>query len=130
MVLYGGGIFQIMKKSELQTRRDFFKKATLRILPLFGVVAAFISPYKLKAASQYGCGWSCLYSCMGQCINTCYMSCVSQCAIMCGNSCRGGCNDMCAINCQGGCNTQCHSTCLNTCNNTCFSMVAIENLDN
>ena len=116
-----------MKNKDLQTRRDFFKKSVYRLLPLFGLIVAYITPLKLKATRQFGCGWSCLYSCKGQCINTCYMSCVSQCAAMCGNSCRGGCNDMCAWDCQGGCNKQCHSTCLDTCNNTCYNMTALEN---
>lgn len=119
---------KIMNNKSLQSRRDFFRNTSKKLLPILGIIALSILPQKAKSAPQFGCGWSCLYSCAGQCINSCYMSCMSQCAMMCGNSCRGGCNDLCATNCQGGCNTQCHSTCLTSCNNTCFSMAALEAL--
>lgn len=39
-------------------RREFFKKASKRLLPFVGVIAELILPVaKAKANAQFGCGW-------------------------------------------------------------------------
>ena len=118
------------KTKELQTRRDFFKKAGKKILPLFASLSlvAQIIPIKAIAKEQIGCGWTCmgtcmtgcLYSCGGSCLNGCYMSCMNACAMSCGNSCRGGCNDTCAQGCSS-CVAECRIGCGKGCSGSCIA---------
>ena len=119
---------------DLHSRRSFFKLAGKKILPLFAtltVVSQFLS-LPVKAVQQIGCGWSCLYSCMGGCSrscmysctggcsNTCQWSCVNTCAVACGNGCKGGCTDTCAWGCSS-CVAECRIGCGSGCSGTCIA---------
>ena len=112
------------KKSDLINRRDFFKKAKSKALPILAI--GFASPLltiTAKAKAPSGCYMGtcmgtcylgCLMTCGGSCLNGCYTSCVTQCAMMCNSSCRGGCNDTCALGCSS-CVDGCSGTCIANC---------------
>ena len=71
------------ENEELQSRREFFKKAAKAALPVIGaVVVASIPTMKAKASTYCG-NVSCSYECDGSCNDSCY------------GSCRGGCNASC-----------------------------------
>ncbi len=77
------------ENEELQSRREFFKKAAKAALPVIGaVVVASIPTMKAKASTCYG--GSCSYECDGGCNDSCY------------GSCRGGCNASCKHGCGSG----------------------------
>lgn len=70
-----------MNNEELQSRREFFKKAAKAALPIIAMVTA---PTILNAetapngCSRYGCGLctgSCSGNCKGGCQTTCYGGC-------------------------------------------------------
>lgn len=74
------------KNEELQSRREFFKKAAKGALPILGAVVLAGAPAIVKAAessdpmgyARYGCG-------------------------ICTNSCTGDCKGGCRYTCSGGC---------------------------
>lgn len=111
----------IEKKQELQSRRDFFKKATLKTLPILGCLLASQIPLQVKAEPSMWCMYG---SCMGTCFRTCLgscqgcrFSCMDQCINECVDSCRGGCNDACAKGCHIYCKGTCKGTCYAFCRN-------------
>lgn len=74
-----------VKNEELQSRREFFKKAAKATLPMIAAVALASAPAIVNAAttdpmgcSKYGCG-------------------------VCTNSCTGCCKGGCDTTCSGGC---------------------------
>ncbi len=75
-----------VKNEELQSRREFFKKAAKGALPILGAVILAGAPQVLNAAepkdpmgcTKYGCG-------------------------TCTGSCRGNCKGGCQTTCSGGC---------------------------
>lgn len=85
------------KNKEVQSRRDFFKKAAKATLPVLGLIACFTFPaHKALAAMECnGCTGGCLGSCAGSC----------------DGNCKGGCN----YTCQGACASGCSSACGNRC---------------
>lgn len=126
--------FMKKRKDDLMNRRDFFKKAKSKALPILAI--AFASSPLLtvtaKAKAPSGCYMGtcmgtcymgCVMSCAGSCLYGCYTSCVSQCALMCGNSCQGGCNDTCAQGCSS-CTGACKIGCGNSCSGTCIANCA------
>lgn len=82
-----------MKKQELQSRRDFFKKAAKGVLPILGAVVLASSPLLSQAAEKAPMG-----------CDTCKGSCKGNCAYGCQGTCRGGCS----TGCGGGCTGSCH----------------------
>lgn len=76
------------KNEELQSRREFFKKAAKGALPILAAVAMASAPNIIKAAENTPMG--CNYGCSG----VCYSS-----------PCQG--------TCSGGCRTTCTGTCKN-----------------
>ena len=76
---------------ELQSRREFFKKAAKAALPVVGAVVLSSLPL-LKSEAATGCyGGGCMYGCDGSCNDSCY------------GSCKGTCNASCKyqlINCN------------------------------
>ena len=98
-----------MKKenNELQSRREFFKKAAKGALPILGAVILASSPIISKAVEKepMGCYNSCYRSCSGTCEGDCTSRCKDGCS-GCGTSCQKGC----ATNCSGGCKTSCRGT--------------------
>ena len=78
-----------MKKNknneELQSRREFFKKAAKGALPILGAIVLAGTPNILNATehapngcSRYGCG-VCTNSCSGACKGGCYTTCSGGC---------------------------------------------------
>ena len=77
-----------MKKQqneELQSRREFFKKAAKGALPILGAIVLANAPVIAQAAEStpngcMGCQGTCMATCKGSCANssckgTCYGSC-------------------------------------------------------
>ena len=78
------------KNEELQSRREFFKKAAKSALPILGAIALAGTPAILNAAeAPMGCNYGCNGSCMG-CRGTC------QGCRGCGGTCRQSCSSGCA----------------------------------
>lgn len=82
------------KNEEIQTRREFFKKAAKATLPVLGAVVLSSIPLAEAKAQFCGCGYSCS--------NSCHTSCGSGCGYGCSGSCKGGC---------GGCKGACMNSC-------------------
>lgn len=84
------------KNEELQSRREFFKKAAKGVLPILGAVVLGNMPLKVSASSSDSTGCT-----------TCYGGCYG-----CTGSCAGRCTDAC---------TNCSGTCQGTCRGMCYS---------
>ena len=83
------------KKEELQSRRQFFKKAAMGALPILGAIVAANIPVIAKAKEltsdcYYGCAGSCNIGCVGQCHGTCKFTCAGSCVGNCFGYCSGG----------------------------------------
>lgn len=92
------------KKEEIQSRREFFKEAAKKGLPIIGAVALMSNPMIAKAVTsdeELGCDWGCSGRCTS-CSGSCYGSCSGGCS-GCTNSCKGGCVGYCSGGCQTGC---------------------------
>ncbi|MDE6028186.1 MAG: Cys-Xaa-Xaa-Xaa repeat radical SAM target protein [Muribaculaceae bacterium] len=88
------------KNEELQSRRQFFKKAAKSALPVLGAIALANIPMIANASiSESG-----YCTCSGNCSGSCSGSCVSSCRASCGNSCKGTCSYTCDHGCSGSCN--------------------------
>lgn len=86
------------KDEELQSRREFFKKAAKGALPILGAVLLANAPVIAKAAESEYC------TCAGDCKGSCRGTCVSSCRVSCGNTCKGTCSYTCDHGCKGSCN--------------------------
>ncbi len=97
------------KNEELQSRREFFKKAAKGALPILGAIALSNLPFLSKAAekSPMGCQYGCQYNCSGSCVGGCY------------NHCNDGCTYACMTDCSGSCTGSCYNSCYTTCAGTC-----------
>lgn len=84
------------KQEEIQTRREFFKKAAKSALPVLGAAILSSVPFA-EAAAQFGCGF------------TCSGGCADGCSTHCGFGCEGGCKGGC-----GGCRGLCQASCSGT----------------
>lgn len=112
-----------MKKNqndELQSRREFFKKAAKGALPILGAIVLAGAPAIVKAASheckiETGCDWSCSGGCFRGCTGTCYL----QCSTSCMGQCSGTCSQMCANDCSYGCKETCRGGCQYSCRSSC-----------
>ena len=82
------------KREEIQSRREFFKKAAKAALPVVGAAILSSVPFMNAEAAPSGCGFTCSGGCSG--------SCSSSCGFGCSGSCKGGC---------GGCKGACRSSC-------------------
>ena len=82
------------KNDELQSRRQFFKKAAKGVLPIFGAIVLSNAPTIVKAVdSECNCT-SCTASCKGTC---------EGCSGGCTGTCTGTCKGSCSGTCRGGC---------------------------
>lgn len=88
-------------------RRDFFKNASKRILPMMGIIASLILPMpKAKAMplNKLDCNGQCKASCANTCQNRCFASCYeAYCKALCANSCVSNCRGDCKLSCAGSC---------------------------
>lgn len=124
------------KHNELQSRREFFKKAAKGVLPMLG---AFVAGPTVIMSTLISCGPddcdgceaacrdNCSDSCKGDCYTSCSSSsaggdcsdCSSSCSASstnstcssCANDCSSSCKDTCQENCSDGCKTTCSSSC-------------------
>lgn len=90
-----------IQNEELQSRREFFKKAGKGLLPVLGAIALMNMPLMAKTVDVGADPQSC-----GSCRGTC-------------TACVGGCMDNCARSCtacSNGCARGCHATCYTGCN--------------
>ena len=90
---------------ELQSRREFFKKAAKAALPVVGAVVMSSLPFAKAEAAKTGCDYNCSGSCYRQCdahcqdscYRSCYTSCDNSCHITCLQSCYHGCSNTCRV---------------------------------
>lgn len=68
---------------ELQSRREFFKKAAKAALPVVGAVVMTSLPTNLFATNSTGCN-----GCSGGC-TSCTGTCMGSCSSTCSGSCKG-----------------------------------------
>lgn len=84
------------KNNETQNRREFFKEAAKKVLPIIGAVALLSNPMIAKAVEEepsgcYGCSGTCQGTCSGDCQwDACKFSCTGTCKGLC-TSCSGSC---------------------------------------
>ena len=85
------------KNEELQSRREFFKKAAKGALPILGAIVLAGTPTIAKAVSEapMGCQYSCTAWCADNCSGKCQGSCTTACSRGCSNYCNGGCSTTC-----------------------------------
>ena len=81
------------KNEVLQSRRQFFKNAAKKVIPVIGLlIVEQVAPIEAATTSCYGyCG----ATCVGTCFNTCYNSCLGDCRLQCTGTCMGGCYTAC-----------------------------------
>ena len=80
---------------ELQSRREFFKKAAKAALPVVGAVVLSSLPI-IKSEAATGCESLCVLSCDTGCSSGCNTSCYQGCYSGCRNTCQGNCSGGCA----------------------------------
>ena len=92
------------QNEELQNRREFFKNAAKKALPIIGTIALASAPIIAQTTEKepMGCTWDCTSSCQGGCMG-------------CRNSCMGSCQGACDTSCYVGCKGSCNRSCLNSC---------------
>jgi CXXX repeat radical SAM target protein len=83
------------QNEELQSRREFFKQAAKKALPVLGAIALMSSPIIAQAAEKDPMG--CTGTCYGACRNAC-----KGCSTTCEGSCKHSCTG-CSTTCYGGC---------------------------
>lgn len=82
-----------MTNKGLQTRREFFKQATIKTLPILGVLA--MSKPIIAAHQEVILETGCKTGCSGGCRTLCEEG--------CSHSCNGGCKDTCEGRCKDTC---------------------------
>lgn len=101
------------KNEELQSRRDFFKNAAKKALPILGAVAIASTPLKVIASSSTDCNAACVANC-GYACTTCWTGCTGTCK-SCSNGCASGCSGGCKNSCEGKCDFGCQGSCKGGC---------------
>lgn len=96
-----------MKKESLKNRREFFKLAAKKALPIIGTIVLANTPIIAQAAKKTSCDNSCSNSCKGRCTGGCQTACAAD-----------GCGHTCAGSCRGHCNYVCRDSCYNDCTRT------------
>lgn len=89
-----------MNNEELQSRREFFKKAAKAAIPVVGAVILANAPSIVKASESTSCDYTCSYSCEGKCVRTC-TGCDRSCKDGCYHGCQGSCDNSCSGSCKG-----------------------------
>ena len=121
------------KNEELQSRREFFKKAAKTALPILAAVT--LGPTLLTgcnegydewapqgsggvgsasgdpnaAQTSTDCNGDCKGKCKGSCTGTCNTGCSVTCYKEC-TSCKGSCKSSCTKLCKDNCNNVCKGT--------------------
>jgi len=76
------------KNEELQSRREFFKRAAKGALPILGAIVLANVPGVMNASGVQTTG--CDHSCATSCQTSCYSGCQGSCNTSCSGGCRGG----------------------------------------
>lgn len=112
---------------ELQSRREFFKKAAKAALPVVGAVVLSSLPIVKSEAQSGGQMWTRSYcnpmlgdACLSQCGNGCSGSCQGDCKGNCKGDCTGGNSNGGSNNSSGCYNGSCQSSCSGGCKNSCY----------
>ena len=92
-----------VKNEELQSRREFFKKAAKGMLPMIGAIALASSPVLSQAAKEISSPCDCSGACSGTCRGSCKGTCDGACMGGCKGTCTGTCSGSCTGTCRGGC---------------------------
>lgn len=76
-------------QNELKNRREFFKEAARKALPIIGIIALTELPISTVSARKVvldcettcegSCSGGCTYTCTGTCCQSCWTSCISGC---------------------------------------------------
>ncbi|MBQ9253655.1 MAG: Cys-Xaa-Xaa-Xaa repeat radical SAM target protein [Bacteroidales bacterium] len=90
-----------IRNEELQTRREFFKKAAKGVLPVLGAIALMNMPLLTQAKESEKTPMGCQFGCTGKCSGGCIGSCYGNCSGDCLGSCYGGCDGNCKGSCSG-----------------------------
>lgn len=87
------------KNEELQSRREFFKRAAKGVLPILAAVALTSAPNIIRAAEDpaMGCDYKCVNSCSDRCDGSCRTGCYLGCKEYCKGGCTGGCKSGCTL---------------------------------
>ena len=95
------------KHEELQSRRDFFKKAAKAALPIVGAIVLASAPSIVTAAEEdpMGCDYGCFGGCKGGCGRACSFGCTNSCDGSCIGACKGSCGRSCSYSCSGSCSS-------------------------
>lgn len=88
------------RNEELQSRREFFKKAANGILPILGTIVLSTIPLVSNASITHPMG--CDDNCWGACTRNCHGGCEGGC-----KGCGGNCSGECDGSCKGYCDTTC-----------------------
>lgn len=109
-----------MKKNnvELQTRREFFKGAVTKVIPIIAGMTIACTPIVKAAQARNNCstcGHSCYSNCMDSCEGSCYRNCGSGCVSSCFKNCESSCTARCTGNCKGDCMGGCLTSCQGGC---------------
>ncbi len=124
------------KKEEIQSRREFFKKAAKGALPVVGGLLLAGIPLNAFSQDYYNAevnpAWvrvncdGCSGTCYGQCASTCSSTCRGNCKGDCSGSARGtqgrsvsDCYYDCQFSCSGACSGTCYRTCKGQCDSSC-----------
>ena len=88
------------KNQEIHSRREFFKNATKKVLPIIGIILLGNIPTITKANTPMDCEDSCTTFC-NYCKNNCEGSCDGKCDTTCYTTCERDCRDGCYKTCDG-----------------------------
>lgn len=108
------------ENKNLQNRREFFKEAARKALPIFGFIALMSNPMIASAVGNepMGCDGACKSNCVGGCRGRCQSGCRTDCKENCkgqtsafgdDKNCRD-CKNFC-FGCQGYCQGSCKGSC-------------------
>ncbi len=94
------------KREEIQSRREFFKKAAKAALPVVGAAILSSVPFvKIEASGYDDCGGGCRHGCLDNCAYGCDGTCSGTCTL----GCQGGCSGGCSGSCYQGCSRQAYA---------------------
>ena len=86
------------KKKELQSRREFFKKAAKGLLPMIGAIS--FGPIIFTSCAKDDPVDSGCRDCSAVCSSTCLNSCQGDCSGSCNNGCSSICSNSCGSSAQ------------------------------
>lgn len=105
---------------KIQTRREFFKKAAKRALPILGAIivsgipSVTLANEKVPTGCRNDCRTVCEVTCSRGCDRACEDNCSGTCE-GCQGNCYGDCVGNCKETCQGGCQNSCSGSCSDSC---------------